>query len=346
MKKTALALGITLAAMAMPLQAIAVPPTKGDVGGQHAVVYWEDPVTGTNANVYADEHDDYLLLSLQTYNRDADGNVIGSEVTLAESNLSPYGSLQVDKHLATATVSVTDVPAQRCTYDLNFEVIGECDHPFIDAQATFTGVGAISREPFVFHGEDIVVHVAGPSRQATAFGTVAGMTFTDAQVPLTCEEDGNGLPLCGSISRQHGKVVQHVARPSAVKLTSTYVPDGPSGCTGTFVIDYTFAKVDPTYALTPFVAHQYEIQPDVDYGYDVYGDEAFLALPKPVTKGTYHFEVPVSISDGDINTPDIVQVEVQHSVAEFDLSVYDRLYYDVIESGGTCTLSPGDGQFG
>lgn len=361
MKKTSLAPIALLAALATPLQATASPPGGGtgpevverdDVSGEFAEVVWEDASTGAFGVVYANESDDLQILQLQTVNRDGDGTVIGYTDIYADANLSPYGSLQIDKSLTTATFSATDVPAQKCEYDANFEFLG-CEFPVpIDAQATFTGVGEISREPAIFHtgGEGFVAtfHSTGPSRQATATGAIEGMTFTDDQVPLTCDE-GQGTPVCGLISRNNGGSI--VVRPDVVRpdrplpgeIDATYLPDSGSGCTGTFVIDYAFSRVDETFALTPSILHQWLLGPD-DTGYEVF--EQYTPLPEPVTKGTYHFEVPVTLSDGDPGTSDMVQVAVWHALSD-DIAQYAPIiYYDVTESEGTCTLSPGDGVFG
>ena len=364
MKKTALALGIMLVTMPLPLQAMAAPPgggtgpdvvTKHDESGVFVQAGWENPATSTGGFVTAHDADlggsiPQLVLTQFTDIYDAEGNVVAFVLTQGIAwELAPYASIQADKFLTTAQVTATDVPGETCTYtpisEEEVEVV--CEPVLVDAQVTLTGVGNLSREPLHLggggggSGNADIYHSISINREAQAAGTVAGTAWMADQTTF------------GSIGRTKTGAIEVTAdevrpveagKPSPGEITATYVPDEETGgCTGTFVLDYTFDRVAETFALIPTILHQYQVGPN-DIPYELF--EQYTPLPEPVTEGTYHVEVPVSISDGDLGTPDIVTVFVWHA-HESDGSVWaEDLAYDVTESGGTCTLSPGDGTFG
>jgi hypothetical protein len=78
-------------------------------------------------------------------------------------------------------VSGSNLPATRCSFDANFNLIG-CSDTTIDADVAWSGQGPISRSVSVEHthrgGLTIVDHFNGTVRDATATGTVAGVTLT------------------------------------------------------------------------------------------------------------------------------------------------------------------------
>ena len=155
-------------------------------GGEFAEAVWDDPQSGAFGVIFAREEDDHIILQLQTVNRDAAGDVTGFTDIYADANLSPYGTLTMDRRLESATIDVVDVPAQRCEFDANFELVG-CAVTTIDAHATWTGLGRISRTTVHRHevgeGFSITTHSKGASRQAAATGTIDGTSFTsDEQI--------------------------------------------------------------------------------------------------------------------------------------------------------------------
>jgi hypothetical protein len=361
-RRARFALPVALAVLAIPLQATAAPPgggtgpgvvTKGDESGVFVQAVWENPATSTFGFVRAFDADidgiAQIVVSLFTDIYDGEGNAVGYVLTNAVGDqLSSYGSLEADKFLTTAQMTATDVPGQTCTATFtseegDFEEV--CEPVLLDAQAMFTGVGDLSREPLTLGGGGEgfvdVFHSIDTSREAQATGTVAGTAFTAEQTVF------------GSISRTKTGVLlvnadevrpEHAGKPSPGEITASYVPDEETGgCTGTLVLDYTFDRVAETFALIPSILHQWEVGPDA---IDRELFEQYTPLPESVTGGTFHFEVPVSISDGDLGTPDIIDVFVWHAFESDGGAVAPTVFYDVIESEGSCTLTPGDGVIG
>jgi hypothetical protein len=80
----------------------------------------------------------------------------------------------------TASVSGTNIPAQTCTYDANFNLIG-CTDTTIDASTNWTGQGPVTQsvtsDHFHTHGFTENDHFSGKSRGATATGTIGGLTL-------------------------------------------------------------------------------------------------------------------------------------------------------------------------
>ena len=95
-------------------------------------------------------------------------------------------SFSIDtKKLDTATVSGSSLPATRCTYDVNGNLIG-CSHVRVSFQATLTGQGPISRgtsnDHFKSDGFSVTDHFNGTDRGAIATGSFAGIALRARQL--------------------------------------------------------------------------------------------------------------------------------------------------------------------
>jgi hypothetical protein len=143
-----------------------------------------------------------------------------------------------------------------------------------------------------------------------------------------------------------------VPPPPEITFTNSYTPDDQSGRTGTFAMDYDFAVTPVTTALIARVTHATYTDPNPNNDPDIYDrvvvEEDFeVRVPTPggVTAGTYHFEVPATVCDGDPNTGDDVTVHVFHDIkgnTDWFFNSGDGTggtYYYARESGGTCTLN-------
>ena len=134
-----------------------------------------------------------------------------------------------------------------------------------------------------------------------------------------------------------------------VTFTHSYIPDDQSGRTGTFVMDYDFAVTPETTALIARVTYGTYTDTDGDpdhYENVVYEDfEVRVSTPPGTTAGTYHFEVPATVCDGDPATGDDVTVQVLHDIrGPTDWFYYNNegsggTYYYPTESAGICTLN-------
>lgn len=121
-----------------------------------------------------------LFLDQFTANFDASGNFIGATETIADVTSGFTFSIETSK-LSQASVSGSGLPATTCTYDADFNVIG-CTDTTIDASATWSGQGPIARETandhFKVDGFSVNDHFNGNDRNATATGTIGGLTLT------------------------------------------------------------------------------------------------------------------------------------------------------------------------
>jgi hypothetical protein len=95
-------------------------------------------------------------------------------------------SFSIDsKDLTTASVSASGVPARRCRYDDNGERLG-CNSTTVSLSAHWNGVGSIGRDTFNDHfsqdGFKETFHSNGISRNARASGTIAGTSFSAADL--------------------------------------------------------------------------------------------------------------------------------------------------------------------
>jgi hypothetical protein len=132
-----------------------------------------------------------------------------------------------------------------------------------------------------------------------------------------------------------------------ITFTHAYTPDDQSGRTGTFVMDYDFVDAPETTALTATVRHMGVDDPDNDPNTEndiIVADDSYkvrVPTPGPVTAGTYHFEVPATVCDGDPDTYDQVTVQVLHDIKgteDWFFTDYGT-YYSAVESRGICTLN-------
>jgi hypothetical protein len=117
-------------------------------------------------------------------NFDSSGNYTGATVTIAD--VTSGFSFAIDgARLSSASVDGSGLPATTCSYDANYNLIG-CTDTTIDVNATWTGVGAISRgtsnsnQHYQYDGVKVTLsyHFNGTNRNATASGSVAGVTLT------------------------------------------------------------------------------------------------------------------------------------------------------------------------
>src|SRR5437870_2882828 len=120
-----------------------------------------------------------LFVDQFTQNYDTNGNFTGATETSAD--VTSGFSFTIDNgRLSTASVSGTGLPAQTCTYDADFNLVG-CSDTTIDASANWTGEGNIfrgeSNDHFHTFGFTLSEHFSGSSRSATATGTIGGLAL-------------------------------------------------------------------------------------------------------------------------------------------------------------------------
>jgi hypothetical protein len=120
-----------------------------------------------------------LFVDQFTAHLDANGNPTGYTDTSAD--VTSGFSFTIKKDLTSASVSGSNLPATTCTYDLDFNQIG-CSDTTISVDASWTGFGPISHETAHDHfrsdGFSENDHFNGTSRNATATGTIGGLTLT------------------------------------------------------------------------------------------------------------------------------------------------------------------------
>jgi hypothetical protein len=121
-------------------------PARRFTSGSFAEGVWETTTTNSVTDtLFRAEQDQKgpttLFLDVSTVNFDSNGNVVGFTelVGTAVSGVS----FSIAKGLAAASASAS-VPAQFCTFDA--DGVGSCvDAGLVDASASWTGEGAISR---------------------------------------------------------------------------------------------------------------------------------------------------------------------------------------------------------
>jgi hypothetical protein len=120
-----------------------------------------------------------LFVDRFTTHFDANGNPTGYTDTSVD--VTSGFSFTVNKNFTSASVSGSNLPATRCTYDVDFNLIG-CSDTTISVDASWTGVGPISHETSHDHfrsdGFSENDHFNGTSRNAIATGTIGGRTLT------------------------------------------------------------------------------------------------------------------------------------------------------------------------
>jgi hypothetical protein len=81
--------------------------------------------------------------------------------------------------LTSAAVSASGLQGTTCTYDAEFNQIGECSSVTVDVTAAWTGQGPILRgvtnEHFKIGPLSVTTHRQGTSRDATVTATIAGL---------------------------------------------------------------------------------------------------------------------------------------------------------------------------
>jgi hypothetical protein len=127
-----------------------------------------------------------LFVDQLTFDLDANGDITGATDTQAD--VTSAFSFGLRQPLASASLSGSGLPAKTCTFDANFGLIS-CSDTTIDATATWTGQGPISREVtnqrFKSGGFGETLHFNGTSRAATATGTIGGLTLTASDPQFT-----------------------------------------------------------------------------------------------------------------------------------------------------------------
>jgi len=174
---------LALLALAGPASAASAQVTHFRLSGTFAHAFWitrsataitDDFVAASKSN-----QGPALLVDQFSENLDANGSITGFTDTLAD--VTSGFSFAVQQPLASASVSASGLPANTCSYDANFNLIG-CTDTTIDATASWTGQGPISRSlsntHFKSDGFSLTEHFSGTGRAATATGTVGGLTLT------------------------------------------------------------------------------------------------------------------------------------------------------------------------
>jgi hypothetical protein len=152
--------------------------------GTFAEAQWYTFTTTANTSTYinpsrAPSGQEQLFLDQLTENYSPAGDFLGATDTSA---LVTSGfSFTIDSRtLDTASVTGTSIPAQTCTFDANFNLIG-CSDTAIDASANWTGQGpvnkSVSGDHFHTFGFTATDHFSGTSRFATATGNIGGLTL-------------------------------------------------------------------------------------------------------------------------------------------------------------------------
>jgi hypothetical protein len=163
------------------------PVTQFKFHGTFADALWETSsatsFTDTFVSVSKSLQGSELFVDQFTANFDASGNFTGATDTSAD--VTSGFSFAIDKTLTSASTSGSGLPAMTCTFDANFNLIG-CSATTIDVNVTWTGQGPISRGVFNDHfksdGFSVTDHFNGTDRDATATGTVVGLTLSASEL--------------------------------------------------------------------------------------------------------------------------------------------------------------------
>jgi hypothetical protein len=176
----AAALSITAVASASPAQAF-----HFKFNGVFAEALWETSTASTITDTYISPSrttngQQQLFLDQFTQTVDQNGAFEGATDTSALVT-SGFSFTINSSTFDTASVSGTNIPAQTCTFDANFDLIG-CTDTTIDASAAWTGQGpvtqSVSGDHFHTFGFTETDHFSGKSREATASGTIGGLTLS------------------------------------------------------------------------------------------------------------------------------------------------------------------------
>jgi len=157
--------------------------------GTFAEALWETSTATTITDTYINpartsKGQQELFLDQFTQTVDQNGAFQGATDTFADVTSGFSFTIDSSK-FNTASVSGTNIPAQTCTYDANFDLIG-CTDTTINASADWTGQGpltqSVSSDHFHTHGFTASDHFSGKSRDATAAGTIGGLTLGTADL--------------------------------------------------------------------------------------------------------------------------------------------------------------------
>jgi len=156
--------------------------------GSFAEALWftstDTSATDTYINPSKTRRGEELFVDQFTENFDGNGNFTGATDTFADVTTGFAFTIDATK-LSSASVRGSALPATTCSYDADFNPIG-CVETTIDVDATWAGQGPIGRDTFAEHfksdGFSFTDHFHGTSRDATASGTVGGLTLTSSDI--------------------------------------------------------------------------------------------------------------------------------------------------------------------
>jgi hypothetical protein len=176
----------TVLALAGPTSAAPGQVTQFRLHGTFADALWVTSsatlFTNTFISVSKSNQGSQLVVSQFIENMDANGNLTGATITSVD--VTSGFTFTISQPLASASTSGSGLPATTCTFDANFNLIG-CDPSTIDVAATWTGQGPIVRGVFNDHfksdGFSVTDHFNGTQRDATATGTIGGLTLTASE---------------------------------------------------------------------------------------------------------------------------------------------------------------------
>jgi hypothetical protein len=176
---------MSLAALALagPAAAASGQVTQERFHGTFATAGWlsstATSITSTFVNVSKAKQGSELFVDQFTSTMDANGNFTGATDTSAD--VTSGFSFALQQPLASASLTGSSLPATACTFDANFNLVG-CSATTIDVAATWTGQGPISRgvqnDHFKTDGFSVTDHFNGTDRNATATGTIGGLTLS------------------------------------------------------------------------------------------------------------------------------------------------------------------------
>lgn len=129
-----------LATALVAIMLVMATPANADVfrfhfHGKFAEAAWDvsTPTRDTFASVQATK--DELFADVFTVRFDTNGNLTGATDTFAD--VTGGYTFRIAKKYGSASVSGSGIPAQRCTYDANFDLIG-CSDTTINLNVTWT----------------------------------------------------------------------------------------------------------------------------------------------------------------------------------------------------------------
>lgn len=175
-------------ALAGPANADNGQVTHIKISGDTADAFWfTRSATGyaeTFLTVSKTKQDSRLFVEQTTVNTDANGDVTGGTDTIA--SVTSGFSFAEKQSLASASLSGPSLPATTCTINADFQPIS-CGPTAIDVTVAWTGQGEILSGGTHTHtkgfGFSVNMVSHGATREATATGTVAGLTVSTGVSP-------------------------------------------------------------------------------------------------------------------------------------------------------------------